>query len=87
MSRFGVIIINFTLTASHTHTYIHTRTYIHTHTHMHTHQSISIATELNDKVGEGVVHCNMAMTYEMLCNLEQALEHHEKVQLTTYPSR
>ena len=54
---------------------------------MHTHQSISIATELNDKVGEGVVHCNMAMTYEMLCNLEQALEHHEKVQLTTYPSR
>jgi len=30
-------------------------------------------------MGEGVVNANIGMTYEMLCNLELALEHHEKV--------
>ena len=30
-------------------------------------------------MGEGVINANMGTTYEMLCNLEQALEHHEKV--------
>ena len=30
-------------------------------------------------MGEGVINANMGTTYEMLCNLEQALEHHDKV--------
>ena len=49
-----------------------------THPHTHT-QANSIATELEDQMGEGVINANMGTTYEMLCNLEQALEHHEKV--------
>ena len=28
---------------------------------------------------ECVINANMGTTYEMLCNLDQALEHHEKV--------
>ena len=42
-------------------------------------QGLSIACELEDKIGEGVVHNNMGMTYEMLNSLEQAQEHYEKV--------
>ena len=38
-----------------------------------------IASELEDNLGEGVVHSNMAATYEMLFNLEEALVHKEKV--------
>ena len=30
-------------------------------------------------MGEGVINANVGTTYEMLCNLDQALEHHEKV--------
>ena len=39
-----------------------------------------LATELEDYIGEGVVHANMATTHEMLCNLEETLVHQEKVQ-------
>ena len=39
-----------------------------------------LATELEDYMGEGVVHANMATTHEMLCNLEETLVHQEKVQ-------
>ena len=42
-------------------------------------QSLMLATELEDRVGEGVVHANMATTYEMLYNLEETLSHQEKV--------
>ena len=42
-------------------------------------QSLMLATELEDRVGEGVVHANMATTYEMLYNLEETLNHQEKV--------
>ena len=42
-------------------------------------QSLMIASELEDHLGEGVVHSNMATTYEMLFNLEETLIHQEKV--------
>ena len=35
--------------------------------------------ELEDTTGEGVIHNNMGLAYEMLNNLEQAQEHYEKV--------
>lgn len=35
--------------------------------------------ELEDTVGEAVIHNNMGLAYEMLNNLEQAQEHYEKV--------
>jgi hypothetical protein len=35
--------------------------------------------ELEDGVGEAVIHNNMGLAYEMLNNLEQAQEHYEKV--------
>lgn len=38
-----------------------------------------LASELEDRIGEGVVHANMATTHEMLCNLEETLIHREKV--------
>lgn len=38
-----------------------------------------LATELEDYIGEGVVHANMATTHEMLRNLEETLVHQEKV--------
>ena len=44
---------------------------------------MGIAVELQDKTGMGVCHCNMGTTYEILCNLEEALEHHEKVSQTS----
>lgn len=44
-------------------------------------QALGIAGELEDRMGEGVIHSNLGMTYEMLCNLEKALEHHERVTL------
>ena len=37
------------------------------------------AVELEDGVGEAVIHNNMGLAYEMLNNLEQAQEHYEKV--------
>ena len=39
--------------------------------------------ELEDGVGEAVIHNNMGLAYEMLNNLEQAQEHYEKVHTTT----
>ena len=42
-------------------------------------RGLTIASDLNDKTGEGILHSNMAVTHEMLCNLEEALKHHEKV--------
>lgn len=38
-----------------------------------------LASELEDRLGEGVVHANMATTQEMLTNMEEALIHQEKV--------
>lgn len=38
-----------------------------------------LASELEDRIGEGVVHANMATTHEMLCNLEETLINREKV--------
>ena len=38
-----------------------------------------LASELEDRLGEGVVHANMGTTQEMLSNMEQALVHQEKV--------
>ena len=42
-------------------------------------QSLTSAVELEDSVGEAVIHNNMGLAYEMLNNLEQAQEHYEKV--------
>ncbi len=42
-------------------------------------QGLAIAGELEDQLGEGVIHHNMGMTYEMLANLDQTQEHFEKV--------
>ena len=42
-------------------------------------QSLTSAVELEDDVGEAVIHNNMGLAYEMLNNLEQAQEHYEKV--------
>ena len=42
-------------------------------------QSLTAAVELDDGVGEAVIHNNMGLAYEMLNNLEQAQEHYEKV--------
>jgi len=30
-------------------------------------------------LGEATVHCNLGASYEMLCNLDTALEHHNEV--------
>ena len=35
--------------------------------------------ELEDELGEGVVHGNLGMANEILCNLEEAQEHYKKV--------
>ena len=40
--------------------------------------------ELEDGVGEAVIHNNMGLAYEMLNNLEQAQEHYEKVHTHTH---
>ena len=42
-------------------------------------QSLTSAVELEDGVGEAVIHNNMGLAYEMLNNLEQAQEQYEKV--------
>ena len=38
-----------------------------------------LASEMEDRLGEGVVHANMGTTHEMLSNMEEALVHQEKV--------
>ena len=40
--------------------------------------------ELEDGVGEAVIHNNMGLAYEMLNNLEEAQEHYEKVHTTEF---
>ena len=46
-------------------------------------QSLMLASELEDRLGEGVVHANMGTTQEMLSNMEEALIHQEKVSSST----
>ena len=38
-----------------------------------------LASEMEDRLGEGVVHANMGTTHEMLSNMEEALVNQEKV--------
>lgn len=40
-----------------------------------------LASELGDTLGEGVIHSNIGVTYEMLSNMEEALIHNEKVSI------
>lgn len=48
-------------------------------------QGLGIASELEDTLGEAVIHNNMGLTFEMLASLEQTQEHFEKVIITTHP--
>lgn len=38
---------------------------------------------MDDQVGMGVCHCNMATTYEMMENVEETADQHEKVSQPT----
>jgi len=42
-------------------------------------QSLGIAMELGEVLGEATVHSNLAASHEMLCSLDTALEHHNEV--------